>query len=304
MPIADYTEHLPVIGGTVLVIIASTFIFWSYGNNSKRAISVDDLMLNVGETWNSDEKGNENDPQEVDSAEDKKDGPQLRNVFDVKQPPPNVGNPKVVSKGSEADKPFKSSYYYAHNQMKKTGGYTDGLKAEDYVMNGPKLLKKSSVTKTPEVATHIQAVTKKTVGSSNPINRYLWDDDGNDNGVAKIYIDTLPGKTPIPFADANITKADVMSKIVGDSNSGLILQLRGNVGGEKENRYHLYVPRMFGEVEEVKTIVKAKKLIVKLTKKKGKGNVKAWPQLPSKVTKPISNDTVDYVNEDLFASQS
>lgn len=273
-------------------------------NNSKRAISVDDLMLNVGETWNSDEKENETDQQEVDSAEDEKDGPQLKNVFDVKQPPPNVGNPKAVSKGTEADKPFKSSYYYAHNQMKKTGGYTDGLKAEDYVMNGPKLLKKSSVTKTPEVATSIQAATKKTVGNSNPINRYLWDDDGNDNGIAKIYIDTLPGKTPVPFADAKITKADVMSKIVGDSNSGLILQLRGNVGGEKEIRYHLYVPRMFGEVEEVKTIVKAKKLIVKLTKKKGKGNVKAWPQLPSKVTKPISNETVDYVKEDLFASQS
>jgi hypothetical protein len=293
-------QNAIIIGGTILVIIASTLIFWSYNNKPKEPIGLDDLLLNVQDTWNS---GEERDNRDKDVIE-KKDEIQLKNVFEVKQPPPNVGNPQASSKGG-TEKPFKSSYYYAHNQLKKTGGYTDGLKAEDYVMNGPKLLsKKLSVETTSKVTTAAQAATKTGIGNSIPINRYLWDDDGNASGIAKIYIETLPGKTPISFTDANISKENVMSKLVGVSNNGLILQIRRRGQDEKDSRYHLYVAQMFGDVEEVKIIVKAKKLIVKLIKKKSKENLKAWSQLPSKAIKSSSTDGVDYVNEDLFLEQS
>lgn len=98
-------------------------------------------------------------------------------------------------------------------------------------------------------------------------------------------------------------KDDVIAKLVGDSKDAMIIQIRRNEVGQQETRYHLYVPKMYGEVEDVKTNVKAKKLIVKLTKKKGNGNLKSWPQLPSKKSVSASSNGVDYVNEDLFLQE-
>jgi len=176
----------------------------------------------------------------------------------------------------------------------------NGSVVECYVlpsMNGPKLLTKGSSMETSshESMTSAQAATKLGKGNSTPINRYLWDDDGNENGIARIYIDSLPGKgsaSSISWAEGNSTKNDVMSKLVGVWKNGLIVQIQSS-----DTRYHLYVPRMYGEVEDMKIIVKPKKLIVKLIKKKQKENLKAWPQLPSKVATG-STDGVDYVNED------
>ena len=181
----------------------------------------------------------------------------------------------------------------------------NGSVVECYVlpsMNGPKLLTKGSSMETSshESTTSAQAATKLGKGNSTPINRYLWDDDGNENGIARIYIDSLPGKgsaSSISWAEGNITKNDVMSKLVGVWKNGLIVQIQSS-----DTRYHLYVPRMYGEVEDMKIIVKPKKLIVKLIKKKQKENLKAWPQLPSKVATG-STDGVDYVNEDLFLKE-
>lgn len=58
-------------------------------------------------------------------------------------------------------------------------------------MNGPKLLSKNSTVETAvnKTSTTAQAATKLGKGNSIPINRYLWGDDGNASGVAKIYID-------------------------------------------------------------------------------------------------------------------
>jgi len=50
-----------------------------------------------------------------------------------------------VKKKEFFDRPFGSSYYYAHNNLKATGGYKDGLRTEDYVMNQPRLLSKNGV---------------------------------------------------------------------------------------------------------------------------------------------------------------
>ncbi len=280
-----------MIGVTILVTIASTLLFLGFKKKSKGSIDMEDLINDSKETWDT---GEWTDNSNGGALEEKNES-KLRNVFDVKQPPPNVGATKV-NNGTE--KPFKSSYYYAHNHLKKTGGYTDGLKAEDYVMNGPKLLNKSSSVETTSSVNRTS--TKKNVGSSIPINRYLWDDEGNSNGIAKIYIGTLPGNPTLSFGEANISKDDVIVKLVGDSKNSMILQIRRKMEGEKYARYHLYIARLFGEVEEVKTIVKAKKLIVKFIKKKTSGNLKVWPQLSSKAIKSGTSDGVDYANEDLF----
>lgn len=214
----------------------------------------------------------------------------LKNVFDVKQAPPNVGKhqPDATTTSSTAKTPFKSSYYYAHNQHRKTGGYTDGLKTEDYQMNGPKLLSRRSSIE----ATTSNQTAPVSGGSSFlccghedsiPINRYMWDDEGSANGIAKIYIETLPGKTPsnsIRWNEAQITKDDVTCKLLGTWKNGLMVHIRATADSQS---YHLYVPRMYGEVDEVKTILKPNKLIVKLLKKKNKENLRAWPQLSSTV---------------------
>jgi len=308
MLLDDYiTPQTAVIIATVLVIIASALLFFS---KPKQTTSFDDL-INSKETWttSANEEAKAELKPEQSEAKSSDDPTKLKNVFDVKQPAPFV-NPKGEQKSDEEKpKPFKSSYYYAHNQLKKTGGYSDGLKAEDYQMNGPKLLSKDvAIERTAEVATSAQAATKLGKGNSIPINRYLWDDDGNESGVAKIYIDTLPGKnsssSTSSWVDVNISKTDVVSKLVGVWNNGLIVQIRRKEQGQEDIRYHLYVPRMHGEVEQVTVVVKAKKLIVKLMKKKNTENLKAWPILPSKVVKSSSMDGVDYVNEDLFLQES
>jgi len=304
---ADVSSERAAVIAAVLVIIATTLLFFVSKTKKDPVGVLDDLLLDTNDIqWDDDRDlkqtvtpdSDSSSPQKEDNSEEE---PKLKNVFDVKQNPPNVGKAQDA-KGVE--KPFKSSYYYAHNQHRKTGGYKDGLKAEDFVMNGPKLLTKGSSMETSshESTTSAQAATKlgTSKGNSTPINRYLWDDDGNENGIAKIYIDSLPGKgsaSSISWAEGNITKNDVMSKLVGVWKNGLIVQIQSS-----DTRYHLYVPRMYGEVEDVKIIVKPKKLIVKLTKKKQKENLKSWPQLPSKVATG-STDGVDYVNEDLFLQE-
>lgn len=195
------------------------------------------------------------------------------------------------------EKPFNSSYYYAHNHLKKTGGYKDGLKAEDYQMNKPKLLSKSS--------TELNGIdsSKPTFrnGKWIRISRYLWDDHESYDGVARIIIEAIPSDgtssfTMIPFVHAGINKEDVKCKLVGTWNNGLMVQIR-RILGDEESKYFLFIPRMYGEVEDVKPIVKAKKIIIKLIKKRNSDNLKVWPQLPSDLKIPAGT-TNEF--EDLF----
>ena len=232
------------------------------------------------------------------SAQSQATSTELRNVFNVKQTPPRLQE----SPQNESDKPFKSSYYYAHNNPNAIGGYKDGLKAEDYVMNEPRLLKKTTAPKqTSKMIAAAQAASSVKNGSI-PINRYMWDDSGNSDGIAKIIIDNLPSSdlssTFIRWEESGIvSKEDVKAKLIGVWKNGLIIQIRKNNNQLGLTRYHLYVPRLFGEVSEVKLILKKKKLIVKLYKKKDKENLRAWPQLPSKVSSLPENKSFE---EDLF----
>ncbi len=285
--------------GAMILIIASTL----YLLKSKSETAVAKKVVEDDEDWSSLFEEEKNTAQPGSSSK-------LKNVFDIKQSAPNISEAPNSSDQKDDDAPFKSSYYYAHNNPKTIGGYKDGLKAEDYVMNGPRLLSKSkqyAEVSNVTSSSKTNNVAKMKMGST-AINRYLWDDDGNTDGIARIIIDTLPtssagpSSTSINWQDTGITKEDVKSKLVGVWKNGLILQIRQKINGRDNNssykRYHLHVSRMFGEVDEVKSIAKGKKLIVKLYKKKEKENLKAWPQLPSKVASP-SND-ISYLDEDLF----
>ena len=208
----------------------------------------------------------------------------LRNVFSVKQQPINTGGTNSTNTNKEA-KPFESSYYFAHNKHSTGGGYTDGLKASDYVMNGPRLLSKGGIrieddkdttTTTNESSNAIDnngkecsvqtKQTSKKLSSSTPLSKYLWDDDGSSN-IAKIHIDTLPTSASstetISWESAGITKANVECRLIGDNNEGLYISILDQGG----KRYHLHVPKLYGEAESVKCIVKKHKLLVKLYKK-------------------------------------
>ena len=209
----------------------------------------------------------------------------LRNVFSVKQQPINTGGSNSTDTDKEA-KPFESSYYFAHNKHSTGGGYTDGLKASDYVMNGPRLLSKGGVrieddkdtttTKTSDSSNGIDNNGKersvqtkqksKKLYSSTALTKYLWDDDGSS--IAKIHIDTLPVSASltetITWESAGITKANVDCRLIGDDNEGLYISILDQGG----KRYHLHVPKLYGEAESVKCIVKKHKLLVKITKKR------------------------------------
>lgn len=115
------------------------------------------------------------------------------------------------SKESNAgeEKPFGSTYYYAHNNFESKGGYKDGLRMEDYTMNQPRLLSRggkpiASCTSDdiPEAENSIHnpsIVPEKSptavAGTAKRclmVTKYLWDDPGNSDGVACIRIDELP----------------------------------------------------------------------------------------------------------------
>ena len=255
---------------------------------------------------------------EKDGLEVEHEAPKLKNVFDVKQK-----NPLPRDTPGSADKPFGSSYYYAHNDPSRIGGYKDGLKMEDYVMNGPRLLSRngkkaeeeqkiedefegdakkapSTFVKTTEIRSLAQSATTKRDGNSVPLSKYLWDDDGNKEGTAKILIETLPGKKStdslLSWEGQGISKEDVIASLVGINNEGLLVQVKRIEDGV-ESRYHLFIPQLYNQVREVKTIVKKKKLVVKLFKKMA-GN--AWPQLTSTAVQSSTTKSIDYIDEDLF----
>eukprot|EP00804_Cyclotella_cryptica_P013320 CCRYP_019817-RA/>CCRYP_019817-RA protein AED:0.20 eAED:0.20 QI:214/-1/1/1/-1/1/1/195/345 len=203
----------------------------------------------------------------------------LLDVFSVKQRPPVTG---VSTNTNNVERPFGSSYYYAHNNPNSKGGYTDGLRAEDYVMNGPRLLSKGGVPVAEEPLSseadggdELHAVDtdsnqneedKKTkiALASRQITRYLWDDDGGD--IAKIHIDCLPlsSTETIPWQEAIVSKENVQVRLTGEYNDGLYV----SITCRNEKKYHLQVPKMYGCAESVKAIVKTHKLLIKITKRK------------------------------------
>jgi hypothetical protein len=189
---------------------------------------------------------------------------------------------------SAEDKPFGSSYYYAHNNPNATGGYKDGLRMEDYTMNQPRLLSKNGVSAgepdssdsaaVPASSSSASSTVRKRVNTpvAKKISKFLWDDPGDSNGIATIRIDVLPGATlteTISWRQANIV--DTTATLIDDKR-GLLIE----VESEEGTRFRLQIPKLYGQVDEVRKVVKPNRLIVRLYKTRGwtnKKNLQAWP---------------------------
>lgn len=222
-------------------------------------------------------------------------GTKLKSIWETCRNGETTGN-----KGKAySDKPFGSKYYYAHNNPNATGGYKDGLKMEDYQMNGPRLLSKGGL---PVVETTLdedsggEDVTSSNVAEDGPIapfsvskprdadndviiiSKYLWDDPGDSNGVATIRIEVLPdpkSKMIGQFVDCkDVSIVDVDAALAGE---GLLVKFATNPKntpnidcntGEKQHRYQLKISKMYGDAADVKVVVKPKRLLVKIHKKK------------------------------------
>lgn len=206
--------------------------------------------------------------------------------------------PNAAYKG----KAFGSKYYYAHNDSNTTGGYKDGLKMEDYRMNGPRLLSKNGLSvidndqndshgAVDEAATAVasESVAPTRITAQDPhvknITKYLWDDPGNAKGIATIRVDVLPGDKLGEFVDVSaLTIRDVTATLPGE---GLLAKI--TVGDDDSPSYQLKINKLYGDAAEVKVVVKPKKLLLKIYKKKhgflskNNDNMGAWPQPHRKI---------------------
>ncbi|CAJ1942890.1 unnamed protein product [Cylindrotheca closterium] len=228
------------------------------------------------------------------SNESKSTSTTLKNVWDVSK------NSKTShTKQHHDDKPFGSKYYYAHNNPNATGGYKDGLKMEDYVMNGPRLLSKGGKTvessgssnleddsgeeaEPTETEIEVKPEISTSLRPTRTITKYLWDDPGNSNGIATIRIDTLPDKHGKSVDWKDVTVTNITAELAGE---GMLLKVES-----KECDYQLKIPKLYGDASEVKAVSKAKRLLVKITKKKNavlvkrkESNMDAWPQPHRKI---------------------
>jgi hypothetical protein len=182
--------------------------------------------------------------------------------------------------GANEMKPFGSSYYYAHNNPNTTGGYADGLRMEDFTMNQPRLLSGgvrgvSAVENPPENAPTPPSDSEDSMPERSPprkpflfINKYLWDDPGDSKGIATIRIDQLPKSTTETIEWKEASVVDVESHLKGDEALVVIVRTNGHVD------YRLNIPKLHGKVKEVRTLVKEKRLLVRLYKK---SKSKPWP---------------------------
>lgn len=210
------------------------------------------------------------------------------------------------SKGYK-EKPFGSKYYYAHNDSNTTGGYKDGLKMEDYRMNGPRLLSRNGLSIDETTANYggnndDEEEEKETINVNQKYNdfdydnvsnedeevhlvniknitKYLWDDPGDSRGIGTIRIDVLPSST-----SSQQQYIDVKDVTVEDVNATLIAGGRGllvKIIVTDRGCYQLKINKLYGDASDVKVIIKQKRLLIKIYKKEK--NLTAWLQPHKKV---------------------
>ena len=142
-------------------------------------------------------------------------------------------------------------------------------------MNGPRLLSKNGipVENAPKVAPSTKV--NQVSNGSLLIKKFSWE-DSEDN--VKIRIENLPIKGSIvetlswEQADILRDEGSIVAELVNDG-CGVILKLKG----ADELDYHLRIHNLYGKATGIKIIRKAKRLIVKITKKSNR----TWPSLES-----------------------
>jgi hypothetical protein len=288
------TILLPLLA-TSTIILASGFYFGGWFRNDKNT------------TLSSTSTTTTSNPTHTNTT------PRLKNVWNAAPSVPatfasSSANDKVSSSSSNKntkEKPFGSSYYYAHNNPNAKGGYKDGLKMEDYTMNGPRLLTKggkpvvpvplnetmSDTTEcdaSPSMASSENRTlppqeassrnddddnknsdkTNKSNSSSIPIRsitKYLWDDPGDSNGIATIRIDSLPS---LSSSSSMMDWSTVSVTKVEAELMGEGLWVRVHGTSPQPVLYELKIPKLYGDAESVQAVVKPKRLLIKITKKR------------------------------------
>jgi hypothetical protein len=223
-------------------------------------------------------------------------------------------------KGAYKEKPFGSKYYYAHNDSNTTGGYKDGLKMEDYRMNGPRLLSRNGLSVQDETTTTTTTTTNdddddddndKEIPNNNNnnadgndddvqdnntavaknitnITKYLWDDPGDSKGIGTIRIDVLPSSSSSSpsFVDVKDVKIENVNASLMDGGRGLLASIIAvtDTGGSCRY-YQLKINKLYENASDVKVIIKPKRLLIKIYKKKTKNynDLVAWPQPHKKI---------------------
>ena len=197
------------------------------------------------------------------------------------------------------DKPFGSSYYYAHNSQNSKGGYQDGLRMEDYTMNQPRLLSRGSKAVGNNSSSNPSSGNPDTTRNEEqnlkepsttppisrkrviPISKYLWDDPGDTTGIATLRIDSLPSSgngEPIPWKDSAVM--DTSAAL--EESDRLVVTVKTNDNSDVD--YQLRIARLFGAAEKVTLKKTNKRLLVQLQKQKRPiSNLKAWPQPHKKI---------------------
>jgi hypothetical protein len=119
------------------------------------------------------------------------DSPQLRSIQDFNKSYKDIcdASNTILSRDGKENRTqkqfYNSTYYYAHNKYKRGGGYSDGLEAEDYTMNGPRLLSKNGISFREtnrndgggvEASTRCSGSVRDSAGQ----NRSCTDEDGDN----------------------------------------------------------------------------------------------------------------------------
>jgi hypothetical protein len=133
MSFSDSPSGVAMIAGTTLVVVASAIAWRRRSSQRTKAGKSEAENVTVSSQAPSA------DQQETDNARaDSSGGPAC--AWEERRQRGIPAASSHVKQDAAASKPFGSSYYYAHNSTRSKGGYADGLRMEDYTMNGPRLL--------------------------------------------------------------------------------------------------------------------------------------------------------------------
>jgi len=293
---------IPIICLTVALIIISYRVIQHRGNskvskdgrNNKQFPeksttsypSFDDCLSDDSEDENSWISKFRNTANQKNKIGTNKKGKKMSKTPSVSQ---SLPTPRSFRSGRTdlSVKPFESSYYYAHNSSKKTGGYSDGLKAEDYVMNGPRLLSKLGEDAAPPdnnggpsgrnpipsdaslslEPSQIVLLRSKLRGTA--LSKYLIDESKDKDVVATLYISDIPGYDSLQTY--GVSKSGISTDFwsTGKRTSCATIQMHNDNGEE----FHLVIKKVNGLVKDVKLILKKNRLIVKLMKHRIGGKI-------------------------------
>lgn len=201
-------------------------------------------------------------------------------------------------------KKIASSYYYAHNDSSTTGGYKDGLKMEDFAMNGPRLLSKGGkpVVDDPkatmnddthdEAAVPVQETAPTPIATLQqhqqhrrriPITQYLWDDEGGK--TATIIIDKIPGgRSTDPTMAWSAASVDRVEATLTADHRGLQVVVFTPL---LDWDYQLHVQPLFATATTVEALNKPKRCRIKIVKQSVSAifsKYEKWPHAHKKKT--------------------